>query len=107
MSEQSSISSESAMPWLSGKEWLENVLLPEGTVFAELRWHGESEIVYSEEFETCTVQQAAELAVAHLIERSGIPDRVPMATVYWANGFVFGPFPVEISLSIEASCLRG
>lgn len=92
---------------MSGQEWLDNEQPEEGTLFAELRWHGESTIVYSQAFDSCTIGEAAERAVAGWIGEHGIPDKVPVATVYWANGAKFGPFPVEVSITIEATCLRG
>lgn len=94
--------------YMSGREWLDNQQPAEGKLFVELRWDGESEIFYSQEFESMTIAQAGERAVAgYLSEADVFPDRVPMATVYWADGRGFDPFAIEISISIEAVGLRG
>lgn len=94
--------------WMSGQEWLDHMEPADNMLFAEMRWHGDSEIIHSGEFAGITIAEAAERVVAgYLGDQDSLPDRVPIVTVYWANGAKFGPFPVEISLTIEATCLRG
>ena len=54
------------------------------------------------------IAEAAEHAVAqYLSEQDRFPDKTIYAQVFWPNGAVWGPFPVDVSITIEATCLRG
>lgn len=80
----------------------------EKSLFVELRWPEEEAAFFTKEFDDMGIAEAAERAVAAFLgDKMSLPDEIPLAKVYWRNGASFGPFPVDISLSIEAICLRG
>lgn len=94
---------------MSGEDWVKHENPGENNLFVELRWKGESAIFFSQEFENITIAEAAERSVAYyLMEyQSGLPEKIPEATVYAASGRMYGPFVIDISISIEVVGLRG
>lgn len=91
-------------PWVGPQEW-RNAGPEEHSLLVQVFVDGEQ--VAEEVFPSGGIAESAERAVARLVTEFGQPDDTPTVVVHRASPpAVFGPFPVEIMLLIEARCLR-
>ena len=68
---------------------------------------GHSEIFFEEIYEDMGIAEAAETATAlYLSQEDRFPNETIFATVYWPDGKIWGPFPMEVIITVEATELR-
>ena len=80
---------------------------PDSDQLVQLSWRDKTTF-FEAIYQDMGIAEAAEHAVAfYLSQQDKFPEGLIYATVYWANGAIWGPFPVDVSITVEATCLRG
>ena len=94
-----------ASEFLSQQEWLETI--PPTTDQLVQLSSKDRGIFFETIYADMGIAEAAENAVAfYLSQQDRFPEGLIYATVYWADGATWGPFPVDVSITVEATCLR-
>ncbi len=91
------------------KQFVEDYDVPPNGVYVEVMLGSAGgDVVHRFMAIDCTIASAAEQAALDYIQATKeFPKSEIYCLCYWADGAIFGPFPVDIELSASAGLLRG
>ncbi len=91
------------------KQFVDEFEVPPNGVYVEVMLGSDKgDVVHTFMVLNCTIVSAAEQAALDYIQATGdFPKSEIYCLCYWADGAIFGPFPVDIELSASAGLLRG